>query len=126
MSCQTLIVQSGTYAHKAWITGANSPSTSSENNNHIGYPTIQLQKTNRGSFASPCYITFWVWLDVDLQPSNLSSGGEDDWFSFATFTDDESDSWDKNRYEPEIALPKLILECTVHHKWLRGLFIMMI
>jgi hypothetical protein len=87
------IVHSGTYAHKAWITGANSPSTASENNNHRGYPTIQLQNTPDGSFVSPCYVTFWVWLDIDLQES--TSGGEDDWFSFATFTDDESDNWDR-------------------------------
>lgn len=86
------IVHSGTYAHRAWITGANPASTASENNNHRGYPTIQLQKTSSGSFASPCYITFWVWLDMDLQEN---SSGEDDWFSFATFTDDESDNWDR-------------------------------
>jgi len=86
------IVHSGTYAHKAWITGANPASTSSENNNHRGYPTIQLQHTSDGSFTSPCYITFWVWLDMDL---NSNSMGENDWFSFATFTDDESDSWDR-------------------------------
>lgn len=86
------IVHSGAYAHKAWIDGANPPSIT-ENNNHRGYPTIQLQKTSGGSFVSPCYITFWVWLDIDLQAS--TTGGEDDWFSFATFTDDESDNWDR-------------------------------
>ena len=86
------IVHSGTYSHKAWITGANPASTSSENNNHRGYPTIQLQNTSGGSFVSPCYVTFWVWLDMDLQ---ANSTGEDDWFSFATFTDDESDNWDR-------------------------------
>lgn len=84
------IVHSGTYAHRAWITDANPASTNSENNNHRGYPTIQLQNTSSGSFTSPCYITFWVWLDMDLQ---ANSSGEDDWFSFATFTDDESDDW---------------------------------
>jgi hypothetical protein len=87
------IVHSGTYSHKAWITGANDASTQSTNNNHRGYPTIQLQKTTDGSFYSPCYITFWVWLDIDLQAS--TNGGEDDWFSFATFTDDKSDNWDR-------------------------------
>lgn len=86
------IVHSGTYAHKAWIDGANPPSIT-ENNNHRGYPTIQLQKTSGGSFVSPTYITFWVWLDIDLQAS--TTGGEDDWFSFATFTNDESDNWDR-------------------------------
>jgi len=87
------IVHSGTFAHRAWITGANPASSASENNNHRGYPTIQLQKTEGGSFATPCYITFWVWLDMELNESQ--SGGEDDWFSFATFTDDESDNWDR-------------------------------
>jgi len=86
------IVHSEAYAHKAWIDGANPPSIT-ENNNHRGYPTIQLQKTSGGSFVSPCYITFWVWLDIDLQES--TTGGEDDWFSFATLTDDESDDWDR-------------------------------
>lgn len=86
------IVHSGTYSHKAWITGANPASTSSQNNNHRGYPTVQLQNSAAGSFSSPCYITFWVWLDMELQPS---SSGEDDWFSFATFTDDESDHWNR-------------------------------
>lgn len=86
------IVHSGDLAHKAWIDGANPPSIT-ENNNHRGYPTIQLQKTSGGSFVSPCYITFWVWLDMDLQPSTF--GGEDDWFSFATFTDDASDNWER-------------------------------
>jgi len=83
------IVHSGTYAHKAWITGANTPSIVT-NNNHRAYPTIQLHKTTEGSFASPCYITLWVWLDMDLQPN---PSGDDDWFSFATITDDESDNW---------------------------------
>ncbi len=85
------VVRSGAYAHKAWINGANPPSTSVINNNHRGYPTIQLQKTARGVFKTPCYITLWVWLAVDLRAS--TSGGEDDWFSFATFTDDETDAW---------------------------------
>ncbi len=88
-----LIVHSGTYAHKIWIDGANPPSTISINNNHRGYPTIQFQKTAQGTFKTPCYITLWVWLDMELQES--ITGGEDDWFSFATFTDDESDSWNR-------------------------------
>ncbi|WP_157454315.1 heparin lyase I family protein [Crocinitomix catalasitica] len=86
------IVHSGTKAHKAWIDGANPPSIT-ENNNHRGYPTLQFQNTPGGSFVSPCYITFWVWLDIDLQES--MTGDEDDWFSFATFTDDESDNWER-------------------------------
>lgn len=85
------VVFSGNYSHKAWINGANPPSTPSVNNNHRGYPTIQLYKTENGSFVSPISITLWVWLDINLQAN--TSGGENDWFSFATFTDDESDSW---------------------------------
>ncbi len=87
------IVHSGTYAHKAWITGANPPSTIGVNNNHRGYPTIQFQKTPKGVFKTPCYITLWVWLDMKLQENTI--GGDDDWFSFATFTDDESDNWSR-------------------------------
>ncbi len=88
------IVHSGEYAHKAWITGANPPSTNVTNNNHRGYPTVQFQKTSDGVFKSPCYITLWVWLDMDLQEH--ISGGEDDWFSFATFTGDTSDNWKRS------------------------------
>ena len=87
-----VVVHSGEYAHRSWITGANPPSTSSENNNHRGYPTVQLQNTPMGSFESPVYITFWVWLDMSLE---AHEAGEDDWFSFATFTDDTSDSWSR-------------------------------
>ena len=81
----------GNYAHKAWVTQANLPSTPSLNNNHRGYPTIQLHKTAEGSFRTPCLITLWVWLDMPLSASDGSK--DDDWFSFATFTDDESDHW---------------------------------
>lgn len=84
------IVHSGTYAHKAWIDGANPPSLIT-NNNHRGYPAIQLQNTDRGVFKTPCYVTIWVWLDMELKKQ--TTGGNDDWFSFATFTDDESDNW---------------------------------
>ena len=87
------IVHSGAYSHRAWIDGANPPSTISTNNNHRGYPTIQFQNTTEGVFTTPCYITLWVWLDMELQES--TTGGEDDWFSFATFTDDESDNWSR-------------------------------
>ncbi|MCF6169311.1 hypothetical protein [Lutibacter sp.] len=87
------IVYSGTYSHKAWITGTNPPSTLLINNNHRGYPTIQLQNTVKGSFKTPCYITLWVWLDMELQEN--TSRGDDDWFSFATFTDAETDNWDR-------------------------------
>ena len=35
------IVRTGTYAHKAWIDGANQASSPLTNNNHRGYPTVQ-------------------------------------------------------------------------------------
>ncbi|MDH5598339.1 MAG: hypothetical protein OEY34_04395 [Cyclobacteriaceae bacterium] len=85
------IVFTGSLAHRAWIKGSNPPSTSTVNNNHRGYPTVQLYKTSGGSFTTPCYITFKVWLDMPLQASQ--NGGENDWFSFATFSDDETDGW---------------------------------
>lgn len=84
------IVHTGIFAHKAWIDGSNPPSITT-NNNHRGYPTIQLQNTSDGVFKTPCYVTLWVWLDMDLKES--ANGGIDDWFSFATFTEDESDDW---------------------------------
>lgn len=86
---QDTIVHSGAFAHAAWITGANPPSGLFVNNNHRGYPTIQLQKTPQGVFKTPCYVTFWVYLDMTLQ----AHSPENDWFSFATFTSDESDAW---------------------------------
>ncbi len=85
-------VYSGTYSHRAWIKGSNPASTSTSNNNHRGYPTVQFQKTPEGSFKTPCYITLRVWLNMEL---NENTTGEDDWFSFATFTDDETDNWDR-------------------------------
>ncbi len=84
------IVHSGTYSHKAWIIAANPNSTPFQNNNHRGYPTVQFQKTPKGPFKTPCYVSLWVWLDMEL---NENPGNEDDWFSFATFTDDESNNW---------------------------------
>ncbi len=85
-------VHSGTYSHRAWIRGSNPASTSTINNNHRGYPTVQFQKTPKGSFKTPCYVSLWVWLDMEL---NANVTGEDDWFSFATFTDDETDNWER-------------------------------
>lgn len=86
------IVHTGTYAHKAWVNGANPPSTTFTNNNHRGYPTIQLYKTEGGSFKTPCYVTFWVWLDMELKEN---PGEENDWFSLATFSDAEDDNWNR-------------------------------
>ena len=84
-------VYSGTYSHKAWI-NKNNLHSSANNKNHRGYPTIQFSKTAKGSLNTPCYILLRVWLDMDL---NQNTVGEDDWFSFATFTDDETDNWDR-------------------------------
>ncbi len=83
-------IHSGVYSHRAWIKGANSESTPTSNNNHRGYPTVQFSKMPKGAFKTPCYVSLWVWLDMEL---NVNANDEDDWFSFATFTDDETDNW---------------------------------
>jgi len=82
-------VRSGVFSHRAWIDGPNLPSADT-NNNHRGYPTVQFQNTSQGVFTTPCYVTLWVWLDMELE---THTGSEDDWFSFATYTDDETDNW---------------------------------
>ncbi|VAW16873.1 hypothetical protein MNBD_ALPHA11-2265, partial [hydrothermal vent metagenome] len=56
------------------------------NNNHRGYPTIQLYKLEGGAFRTPVKIEFWVWLDMDLKPG--------EWFSFATLDHTTKDTWD--------------------------------
>lgn len=85
------LVHSGNFSHKAWIIGANPESTPVQNNNHRGYPTIQFQKTKEGVFHTPCYITFWVWTDIEL----TSHRPENQWLSFATFTTDSTDNWSR-------------------------------
>ncbi len=80
----------GTYSHKAWVYGANADSTT-VNNNHRGYPTIQLHKLPEGGFRTPCYITLWVWLNMPL----TTHSPENQWFSFATLTPDSSDAWSR-------------------------------
>ncbi len=80
---------SGQFAHRAWITRANPPSTIWTNNNHRGYPTIQFHKTETGPVATPVCITLQVWADIDLR----ARPGEDQWLSLATLTDDASDRW---------------------------------
>ncbi|MDA3882894.1 MAG: hypothetical protein PF481_06395 [Bacteroidales bacterium] len=85
-------------AHKAWISGANDY-TEAKNTNHRAYPTIQLYKTKLGVFSTPCYIEFWVWLDMPLETREY---GVNDWFSFATFTDDSSDDWARTNSAREI------------------------
>lgn len=82
-------VYSGLFSHKAWIQGINPPSTLIKNNNHRAYPTIQFQKTPSGVFNSPLEIEFRVWLDMPLKARK----GENEWVSFATFTDDPTNAW---------------------------------
>ncbi len=79
-------VRTGTYSHKGWMYGANPPNTPGVNNGHRGYPTIQLQNTPGGAFVCPCEVKLHVWLDV---PLNVPG----EWFSFATFTSNATDSW---------------------------------
>lgn len=82
-------VHTGQYAHKAWVYGANAESTTTQNNNHRAYPTIQFQKTPGGVFNTPCYIGFWVWVDMPL----VAHTPENQWLSFATFTTDSTNQW---------------------------------
>jgi len=84
-------VHSGTYSHKAWIYGANPESTPTQNNNHRGYPTIQFQKVKGGVYHTPCYISFWVWVDMAL----TAHTPENQWLSFATLTTDSTDAWSR-------------------------------
>lgn len=80
------VVRSGKFAHKGWVTGSNPPSSAFVNNNHRGYPTIQLYKLPGGAFRTPVKIEFWVWLDMELKPG--------EWFSFATLDHTKRDTWD--------------------------------
>lgn len=87
-------VKDGHYANKAWILKARA-----ENNDgliylpHRAYPTIQLQKTTDGIFRTPCLVSLWVYLDINL--IDRSKGSINDWFSFITLTPDQSDSWNR-------------------------------
>jgi len=83
----TDVVHSGTRAQKAWVTGAGGPGLEVDGPNHRGYTTMQLDKLDGGSFASPSIVQLWVWLDVALLKGQ--------WFSFATLTHDASDRWDR-------------------------------
>ncbi len=80
------IVRSGRLSHKGWITGGNPASSIFVNNNHRGYPTVQLYKLADGAFRTPVRIEFWVWLDMELKPG--------EWFSFATLDHTTKDIWD--------------------------------
>ncbi len=80
------IVRSGKFSHRGVVLGAKPPSTVFKNNNHRGYPTIQLYKLKGGAFKTPAKVEFWVWLDMDLKKS--------EWFSFATIDHSKSNTWD--------------------------------
>ena len=82
-------VHSGTYSHKAWVYGTNPESTPNQNNNHRAYPTVQFQKTVEGVLHTPCYITLWVFVDMNL----VAHTPENQWLSFATFSTDTSNTW---------------------------------
>ncbi len=79
-------VRSGKFSHRGVILGAKKPSTRFTNNNHRGYPTIQLYKMPGGAFRTPAKIELWVWLDVKLKKG--------EWFSFATIDRTKRDIWD--------------------------------
>ena len=87
-------VKDGHYAHKAWIVKARA-----ENNDgliylpHRAYPTIQLQKTTDGIFRTPCLLSLWVYLDMNLQYK--PKGSINDWFSFITLSPDQSNNWNR-------------------------------
>lgn len=85
----TEIVFAGNYSHKAYITGSNPDSTIFTNNNHRAYPTMQFFKMAQGSLTSPVMITMKVFLDAELRASLT----ENEWFSFATLTGDDSENW---------------------------------
>ena len=82
----TEVVRSGQYSHKGWIYGTNRRSTWLTNNNHRGYPTVQLYKLPDGAFQTPVKIEFWVWLDIEV--------AQGEWFSFATLDHTTRDTWD--------------------------------
>ena len=87
-------VKDGHYAHKAWILKALA-----ENNDgliylpHRAYPTIQLQKTTNGIFRSPCLVSLWVYLDMNMKYK--PKGSINDWFSFMTLSPDQSINWNR-------------------------------
>ncbi len=76
----------GTFAHKASITALGPNCLFPTNCNHRAYPTIQLHKLASGGFKTPVLIEFSVYLDMPLT-------SQDDWYSFATYSADASDSW---------------------------------
>lgn len=86
----TDFVHSGKRSHKTWLLDTNAPSTATVNNNHRGYPAIQLWRLPGGSFRTPVRATIWVRLEGALRSRTPL---EDDWVSLATFTCDSTDNW---------------------------------
>ena len=89
-------VKDGRYSHKAWILKArdsNNDSTILNYKPHRAYPTVQFQKKPEGIYRTPCLVTFWVYLEMTLNPH--PHGHIDDWFSFATLTPDVTDGWNR-------------------------------
>ena len=97
----------GQFSHKAWIVNAgNSHNDGPGYFPHRAYPTIQLQKTTDGIFRTPCLVTLWVYLDINL--INRPPGTIDDWFSFITLSPDASDNWSRT------VLANLVFDGYVH------------
>lgn len=81
-------VRSGSKSHKGWIYAKGPNCSFPTNCNHRGYPTIQLHKLAGGGFKTPVYFEFYTYLSMSFTTTN-------DWFSFATFSMDASDSWNR-------------------------------
>lgn len=79
---------------------------------HRAYPTMQFQNLSGGpaTFTKPTLVTLWVYLNFNLGPSvhygeELVEHGQGvhrwgwnddaDWFSFATFSPDQSSAWNQ-------------------------------
>jgi hypothetical protein len=78
----------GQYSHKATIISANAADNSNNDYNHRAYPTIELHKTEGGSYQMPCRITLCLWYDIPL-----GIHGTNDWFSPITLSDTEDNTW---------------------------------
>lgn len=79
-------VASGTFAHRAWMTGRN-PVVAGENTNHRGYPAIQLARRD-GPFEGLVRLEWKVFLDVELRACR-----DQDWFSLMTLSSYADDQW---------------------------------
>lgn len=81
------LFRSGAASHKADIYAKGPDCLPWVNCNHRGYPTIQLHKTAQGGFSGTVFAEFYVYLNMTV--------ADKQWFSFATFSADKSDSWDR-------------------------------